>query len=41
MDYFTLSSNLIEYMKLFVYQNTWSLTSIAKFHMQELEKSQM
>ena len=38
MDYFTLSITLIEYMKLFIYQNTWNLISIAKIHMQELKK---
>ena len=29
MEYFTLSINLIEYMKLFVYQNNWNFISIA------------
>ena len=38
MDYFILSINLIEYMKLFVYQNNWNLISIANIHMQELKK---
>ena len=38
MDYFTLSINLIEYTKLFVYQNNWNFISIAKIHMQELKK---
>ena len=32
MDCFTLSINLKEYIKLFVYQNTWSLISMAKIH---------
>ena len=41
MDYFTLSINLIEYMKLFIYQNSWNFISIAKIHMQELKKNQM
>ena len=38
MDYFTLSINLIEYMKLFIYQNNWNFISIAKIHMLELKK---
>ena len=39
MYYFTVSIKLVEYMKLFVYQNVWILISIAKIHMQELRKS--
>ena len=41
MDYFTLSINLMEYMKLFIYQNTWSLMSIAKIHTHELKKNKI
>ena len=38
MVYFTLSINLIENEKLFIYQNNWNCISIAKIHMQELKK---
>ena len=33
-----LSINLIEYMKLFIYQNNWNFLSITKIYMQELNE---